>query len=171
LKPKNDYQWSKIVEKSFSDEAFRQHLIAAPKEIMREHGIAIMTGTELKVIEGRFAVIPFPDDIEILQPIDDIYTKIIQCSYSDLEFSGKLLNDNFLFNFSDVGLMNFNLGGGSGSVEGIPISVDDIELGSVSFVEDTINVKHLVLPSRTFHFPDITEWSIKIPAIYPAIYP
>lgn len=153
LKPKNDYRWSEMVKKAESDEAFRQHLIAAPREMIREHRIEIADSIELEVIEGLIAVIPFPDDIEISQPIDDVYTKIIQRSYSDLE--KKLLNEPLMFNLSDVQYSQILQNSGL-SVEGILISGYDIENGYFSFVEDTTNLKHFVLPSRSRTF-DVTE--------------
>jgi hypothetical protein len=57
-----------LVAKAWNDEAFKQRLIAAPAEVLKEHGVEIPAGVEVKVLEGRTepefgantVVLPFP---------------------------------------------------------------------------------------------------------------
>ena len=45
--------YRRLVAKAWDDEAFKQRLIATPAEVLKEHGVEIPAGVEVKVLEGR----------------------------------------------------------------------------------------------------------------------
>lgn len=45
-------QWSQIVTKAGQDEKFRQRLLAAPTTVVKEFGVEVPAGVELRVLEN-----------------------------------------------------------------------------------------------------------------------
>lgn len=46
----NDSQWCAIVEKAFSDAAFKKRLLAEPAKVLAEEGVAIPEGVTVNVV-------------------------------------------------------------------------------------------------------------------------
>jgi hypothetical protein len=45
-------EWAKIVAQAWVDETFKQKLLAQPLTVLKEHGIDLPAGTNLKLVEG-----------------------------------------------------------------------------------------------------------------------
>ena len=43
--------WHRIVAKASADESFRKRLLAEPAAVLREHGIPVPAGVQVKVVE------------------------------------------------------------------------------------------------------------------------
>jgi hypothetical protein len=49
----NDFwmQWSQVIANAWSDEGYKQSLLADPAAVLREHGIALPAEVKLRVVE------------------------------------------------------------------------------------------------------------------------
>jgi hypothetical protein len=47
--------WGRLVAKSWEDDAFKQRLMANPIAVLKEYGVEVRPGVEVKVVEGRAA--------------------------------------------------------------------------------------------------------------------
>ncbi len=45
--------YAQIVATAWSDDAFKQRLLASPAAVLQEHGIDVPEGTEVRVVEGQ----------------------------------------------------------------------------------------------------------------------
>ena len=46
------HQWAQVVAKAWSDEAFRTRLLAQPAAVLKEAGLDVPEGCQLKVVEN-----------------------------------------------------------------------------------------------------------------------
>jgi hypothetical protein len=44
-------EWGRIVARAWADDQFKDRLLAEPAAVMREHGLEVPTGTQVKVVE------------------------------------------------------------------------------------------------------------------------
>ena len=58
-----DKQWSQIVARAWADPAFKRRLLSDPGAVLREHGVELEPGIEVKVIEntGRVRHLILPE--------------------------------------------------------------------------------------------------------------
>ena len=61
-------QWGQVVARAWRDEAFKQRLQADPAGVLREHGIAVPAGQQVRVVENTDQVMhlvlpPKPRDL------------------------------------------------------------------------------------------------------------
>ena len=49
-------QWSQIVAKAWADESFKRRLLAEPATVLKEQGIAVPSGVQVKVVEDTETV-------------------------------------------------------------------------------------------------------------------
>jgi hypothetical protein len=50
-------QWSQVVARAWSDEAFKQRLMAEPSAVLREAGIEVPAGRQVRVVEDTEQVV------------------------------------------------------------------------------------------------------------------
>jgi hypothetical protein len=50
-------QWGQIVARTWSDEAFRKRLLADPAAVLKEHGLEVPAGVQVRVVEDTEHVI------------------------------------------------------------------------------------------------------------------
>ena len=55
-------QWGRVVARAWTDEAFKRRLLAEPKAVLQEQGIAVPAGVEVRVVENtaRLAYLVLP---------------------------------------------------------------------------------------------------------------
>ena len=55
-------QWSQIVARVWSDAAFKRRLLADPAAVLKEHGISMLPGVQVEVVEDtatmRYLILP-----------------------------------------------------------------------------------------------------------------
>src|SRR3954464_5892590 len=51
--------WGKIVAEAWQDEAFKKRLIADPSAVLKEIGINVPAGVQLRVVENTDGLVPF----------------------------------------------------------------------------------------------------------------
>ena len=61
-------KWSQLVAQSWADERLKQRLLTKPAAVLREHGIELPAGTEVRVVEATeklyyFVLPPKPADV------------------------------------------------------------------------------------------------------------
>jgi len=56
-KKKFDQTWAKIVAKAWGDELFMQRVLKHPKEVLKDYGVVVPNGWELKVEKAQPKVI------------------------------------------------------------------------------------------------------------------
>jgi hypothetical protein len=65
----NDQQWSQIVAKAWTDAAFKKRLLADPAAALKESGVEVPRGLQVKVVENtdqvRHLVLPTKPSGEI----------------------------------------------------------------------------------------------------------
>jgi hypothetical protein len=47
-----DYQWSQITARAWSDDAFKKRLLADPAAALKEYGLGVPAGIQIKVLEN-----------------------------------------------------------------------------------------------------------------------
>jgi hypothetical protein len=47
-----DKTWGQIVAKAWQDESFKRRLLADPAAVLKEHGVAIPAGVQVRVVEN-----------------------------------------------------------------------------------------------------------------------
>jgi hypothetical protein len=52
-----EYQWSQLVAKARADPAFKKRLLADPAAVLKEHGLLVPAGKQIKVVENTDKVI------------------------------------------------------------------------------------------------------------------
>jgi hypothetical protein len=50
-------QWSQIVAEALQDEDFKNRLLAEPEEVLKEHGMEVPQGIEVRVVENSSKVL------------------------------------------------------------------------------------------------------------------
>lgn len=50
-------QWNQIVTRALTDAAFKQRLLAEPATVIKEQGIAVPSGVEIRVVENTDSVV------------------------------------------------------------------------------------------------------------------
>jgi hypothetical protein len=50
-------QWSQIVARAWADEAFKRRLLADPAAVLKEHGVELPTGIQVKVVVNTDRVV------------------------------------------------------------------------------------------------------------------
>jgi hypothetical protein len=58
-----DYQWSQVVGLAWADDAFKQRLFANPAKVLKEWGVTVPAGLQVKVLENTD---PLPEDTDEL---------------------------------------------------------------------------------------------------------
>jgi len=58
----NEEKWAQLVARAWSDERLKQRILADPVSVLREHGIELPHGVEVRVVE------PTPDRMYFLLP-------------------------------------------------------------------------------------------------------
>ena len=53
-------QWGQVVARAWRDEGFKQRLQADPAGVLREHGIAVPVGQQVRVVENTDQVMHLP---------------------------------------------------------------------------------------------------------------
>jgi Nitrile hydratase, alpha chain len=53
----NEKQWAQIVAKAWSDDKFKQRLLADPVAVLKEHGLNSPPGLQVKVVENTDQVL------------------------------------------------------------------------------------------------------------------
>jgi hypothetical protein len=61
-KSQTSKQWARVVAQAWTDENFKKRLAENPAVVLREHGIQVPTGTELRLVENtdKVAYITLP---------------------------------------------------------------------------------------------------------------
>jgi Nitrile hydratase, alpha chain len=49
-------QWGQVVAKAWADAAFKQRLLADPHAVLKEHGLEVPRGLQVKVVENTDSV-------------------------------------------------------------------------------------------------------------------
>jgi hypothetical protein len=67
----------KIIAKAWADEAFKQKLLSNPLETLREQGVSIPPGIDVRVVESTadvyyFVLPPKPEGMDIQEAVDRI---------------------------------------------------------------------------------------------------
>jgi hypothetical protein len=180
LKPRNDYRWSEIVKKSELDEAFKQLLISEPRKAFAEEVVDILSNIELKIVGGNedlFIVIPHPSDVSFIEPVDDVWSQILQHAYADKNFMVQFFSDLQEFRFNDTQFSNSGLGSPAKlKVNRGEVIIQETDLDVEFFIEchllhDTQTLKHFVLPIPIEQaFLDISKWIIRLPRYWPLTF-
>jgi hypothetical protein len=57
-----EYQWSQLVARAWADPAFKARLLADPAAVLKENGLEVPPGVEIKVVEDSDKVrhLPMP---------------------------------------------------------------------------------------------------------------
>ncbi len=74
--PQQRRHWGRIVARAWDDDDFRQRLLAEPEAVLREEGIEVPPGIEIRVEEGEagdttcLRLPPKPDIEDLIQDFD-----------------------------------------------------------------------------------------------------
>jgi hypothetical protein len=52
-----EYEWSQLVAKAWDDPAFKQRLLADPAAVLKENGLKVPAGVQVKVVENTDKVV------------------------------------------------------------------------------------------------------------------
>jgi hypothetical protein len=55
-----EYQWSQLVARAWADPAFKARLLADPAAVLKENGLELPPGMEIKVVEDSEKVLHLP---------------------------------------------------------------------------------------------------------------
>jgi hypothetical protein len=55
-----EYQWSQLVARAWADPDFKARLLADPAAVLKEHGLEVPPGVEIKVVEDSAKVLHLP---------------------------------------------------------------------------------------------------------------
>src|SRR5262245_37238721 len=56
LSPNGRKAWSQIVAKAWADQAFRKRLLADPAGVLKEHGMQVPPGVQVRVVENTESI-------------------------------------------------------------------------------------------------------------------
>jgi hypothetical protein len=55
--PQQSKAWDQIVARAWTDESFKQRLLVDPATVLREHGLAVPAGVQVRVVENTDQVL------------------------------------------------------------------------------------------------------------------
>jgi hypothetical protein len=80
-------KYAKVVAKAWSDESFKESLIADPKAVLAAEGISFPSGTDIKVVEQTdkqlyFVIPPRPEGLSV----EEVDTRLAATSVNDFNY-------------------------------------------------------------------------------------
>ena len=73
-------KWSQLVAQAWSDEKLKQRLLKDPSSVLREHGIDVAAGVEIRVVENtdkvRYLTLPAKPTTDVTELNDEDLTAV-----------------------------------------------------------------------------------------------
>jgi hypothetical protein len=80
--------WSQIVAKAWQDEAFKRRLLADPAAVLKEHGMPVPPGVQLRVLEDsdtlRHLTLPQVPSAELAEADLEQIAAGLKCTFEEI---------------------------------------------------------------------------------------
>jgi hypothetical protein len=80
-----DKRWGQIVAQAWQDESFKRRLLADPTAVLKEHGISVPAGVQVRIVENtdqvRYLTLPLRPSQELseadLEKVTGAHTEVV----------------------------------------------------------------------------------------------